>query len=106
MHRVVYWLNNNRQFRVIKITGILLIPALLFIIPFDWISEQNSVCLFKNLTGHECIGCGMTRAVLSVLHFQFGNAFRFNKLVIIVFPLLVYIWLKTLFSLSKKSISY
>jgi hypothetical protein len=74
---------------------------LLFIVPFDWIKEQHSVCIYKLVTGHECIGCGMTRAVLSVIHLQFENAFKFNKLVIIVFPLLAYIWAKTIFKLQK-----
>jgi hypothetical protein len=105
MHRVVYLLNNNRQLRFLEITGILLIPVIMFIVPLDWIREQHSVCLFKMFTGHECIGCGMTRAVLSVIHFRFEDAFYFNKLVIIVFPLLIYIWLKTLLNISKKQLS-
>jgi hypothetical protein len=41
----------------------------------------------------------MTRAILSAIHFQFTNAFHYNKLVIIVLPLLIYIWFKTLFTL-------
>jgi len=98
-------LNNNRHFRILKIAVILLIPAVLFIIPFDWISEQNSVCLFKNITGHECFGCGMTRAVLSVIHFRFEDAIHYNKIVTIVFPLLIYIWLKTLLNFSKNQLS-
>jgi hypothetical protein len=101
MHRAVYWLNNSRQFRILELTVICLIPVFLFIIPLDWVKEQNSVCLFKLVSGHECIGCGMTRAVLSVIHFRFHDALMFNKLVIIVFPLLFYIWAKTIFTLQK-----
>lgn len=101
MHRVVYWLNNSRQLRILEITGIFLIPVLLFILPLDWVKEQHSVCLFKFVTGNECIGCGMTRAVLSVMHLRFEDAFMFNKLVIIVFPLLVFIWAKMIFKLQK-----
>lgn len=101
MHRVVYWLNNSRQFRILELTGIFLIPVLFFVVPLDWVKEQHSVCLFKMVTGNECIGCGMTRAVLSVFHFRFEDAIMFNKLVIIVFPLLVFIWAKTIFKLQK-----
>lgn len=101
MHRVVYLLSNNRQLRILEITGIILIPVILLIIPLDWVKEQHSVCLFKMVTGNECIGCGMTRAVLSVMHLKFEDALMFNKLVIIVFPLLVFIWAKTIFKLQK-----
>jgi len=105
MHRVVYWLNNSKQLRIIEISGVLLIPVFLFVVPLEWVKEQHSICLYKLLTGHECIGCGMTRAVLSVLHFQFENAFLFNKLVLVIFPLLVYIWFKTLLILSKNKLN-
>jgi hypothetical protein len=75
--------------------GILLVPVILYLIPLDWIKDQHSICIYKNITGNECIGCGMTRAILSVIHFQFENAYYYNKLIIIVFPLLVYIWIKS-----------
>jgi hypothetical protein len=106
MHRVIYLLNNNRLIRILVITGILLFPVIMFIVPLDWVRAQHSVCLFKLFTGHECIGCGMTRAVLSVIHFRFEDAFHYNKLVTIVFPLLIYIWLKTLFNFSKNQLTY
>jgi len=105
MHRAVYWLNNNKLIRILVITGILILPVILFIIPFDWVREQHSVCLFKLVTGNECYGCGMTRAVLSVIHFRFEDAIHYNKMVTIVFPLLIYIWIKTLFNFSKKQLT-
>jgi hypothetical protein len=105
MHRAVYWLNNNKPVRILVITGILILPVIMFIVPFDWVREQHSVCLFKLFTGKECIGCGMTRAVLSVMHFRFEDAIHYNKMVTIVFPLLIYIWIKTLFNFSKKQLT-
>lgn len=96
MQKEIYWSENKNIFRIIKITGILLIPVLLYLIPLEWLKNQHSVCIYKNITGNECYGCGMTRAVLSAIHFQFMNAFNYNKLFIIVFPLLIYIWAKTL----------
>ncbi|MBK7133568.1 MAG: DUF2752 domain-containing protein [Bacteroidales bacterium] len=79
-----------------------MVPVVLYFIPLDWIKDQHTICLYKNITGNECIGCGMTRAILSVIHFQFENAFYYNKLVVVVFPLLVYIWLKSLLMRFKK----
>jgi hypothetical protein len=87
---------NNKLYLKIKIAGILLIPALLFFIPIQWLEKQHSICLYKLITGRECYGCGMTRAVLSALHFNFSSAFNFNKLVVIVLPLLIFIWVDLL----------
>jgi hypothetical protein len=96
MLKETYWSENKKLFRIIKVTGILIIPVLLYLIPLEWLKSQHSVCIYKNITGNECYGCGMTRAIISAMHFQFKNAFYFNKLFIIVFPLLIYIWAKTL----------
>ena len=97
MQKVTSWLENTKLYLKIKIAGILLIPAILFLIPVDWLEKQPSICLFKCITGRECYGCGMTRAVLSAMHFRFTDAFNYNKLAIIVLPLLVYIWINYLF---------
>jgi hypothetical protein len=77
---------------------LLAFPALLYLVPIDWLNQQHTICLFKNIFGRECPGCGITRAVLSVLHFDFENAYHYNKLVIIVFPLLSYIWIRRIIS--------
>ena len=53
----------------------------------------TKICLIKNITGKECPNCGMTRAFLSVLHFDFKNAYQYNRNVIIVFPLTFFIYL-------------
>jgi hypothetical protein len=81
------------------LSGLLLLPVILYAVPLEWLKDQHSICLFKYFTGKECYGCGMTRAVLSVIHFQFENALKYNKLILIVFPLLVYIWGKNIVNL-------
>jgi hypothetical protein len=82
----------NRHYPFVKIAGLLILPVLLFFVPVDWLNEQHTICLFKNLIGHECWGCGITRAVISTVQFDFTAAFHYNKLVVFVFPLLVYAW--------------
>jgi hypothetical protein len=103
MQREIFWLRGRSFSQMLITAGILLIPVVLYFVPLDWIKDQHSICLYKNITGNECLGCGMTRAVLSVIHFQFENAYNYNKLVIVVFPLLVYIWSK---SVLKRFIKY
>jgi hypothetical protein len=65
----------------------------------EWLVNHNSICLIKYFTGNECAGCGMTRAIFSAIHLQFENAYNFNKLFLIILPLLIFIWAKTLFTL-------
>jgi hypothetical protein len=79
-----------------KFTGLLVFPVILYFIPMDWFNGEYTVCLFKNIFGHDCYGCGMTRAVISAIQFDFNAACNYNKLVVIVLPMLIYIWIKTL----------
>ena len=44
-------------------------------------------CMFRELTGLHCPGCGMTRAVQAVVHGEMAKAFRFNPLGMILLPL-------------------
>ena len=41
------------------------------------------------LSGRECPGCGITRAVSCCLHGEFERATEFNLGVVVVFPLLL-----------------
>lgn len=44
----------------------------------------------------ECYGCGMTRATMHLIHFDFQEAWIFNKLSFIALPLLIMFWAKLL----------
>lgn len=71
------------------------IPLFLFLIPESIMMDIGShLCIIKNMTGHACPGCGTTRAIWSVLHFRFVDAWNFNHGIIIVFPLLVFLWFR------------
>ena len=85
---------------------ILVLPILLYLVPLDWLNKQHTICLFKNIFGIDCYGCGITRAVLSGLHFNFEDAINYNIMVVIVLPLLIYIWIRITMSLYNKTSSY
>jgi hypothetical protein len=99
MLRDIYWLKDKKPLELVKLTVVLLIPVFLYSVPLEWLKNQHSICLFKNLIGYECFGCGMSRAILSAIHFKFANAFHYNKLFVLVLPLLVHIWAKKLVNL-------
>lgn len=95
------------QSKIIKIIVALLINIiLLFIlynIPVDRLNNSNvSICVFKNIFGVECWNCGMTRAFLSILHLDFYAAFSYNKNVIIIFPLTLFIYVYTWYKVINK----
>ena len=96
-------LRNRKLIIQIKEIGITIIPVLLFLLPLNWVENQHTVCIFKNLTGHECYGCGMTRAIVCTFHLCFVKAWCYNKLVIIVLPLLGYIWFKEIEKIWTKT---
>lgn len=77
---------------------------LIFILVVELLVKFNdkSICLWKILTGHECLGCGITRAFHELFHFHFQRAFEFNHAIIIVAPLLLYLWLKLILTNDVK----
>jgi hypothetical protein len=95
----ITWLRSKKLSQRIKGVGLVSIPFILHFIPICWLNGKHTICLFKNIFDRDCYGCGITRAILSILHFDLINAINYNKLVVIVFPLLVYIWTKTLIKL-------
>lgn len=56
----------------------------------------NGFCMLRTLTGIPCPGCGMTRAVLSALHGDFGAAFAYHPLWVTL-PLLAWLVFRSVF---------
>ena len=46
-------------------------------------------CMFHQITGFYCSGCGASRALRSVLHFDFYQALRYNAIFTIALPFLI-----------------
>lgn len=87
-----------RTENVLKITKLLvtaLIPVVLYAIPMESICNGNTICVFTNIFGVECWGCGITRAIFSALHFRFYDAWEYNLLFVVVLPLLLFFWMRT-----------
>lgn len=53
--------------------------AIIFVI-YVFLNIFNYGCPIKGFSGISCPGCGMTRAVLSVLQFHFHDAFYYHPL--------------------------
>jgi len=47
------------------------------------------ICQFHRLTGLNCPGCGMTRALYALLHGDIATALRDNALLVVTLPVLL-----------------
>lgn len=91
----------------IKLILLILIPITLLILPANFFDNGKSVCLSVMLLDIECYGCGITRAIMHLIHFDFEEALYYNTLSFVVLPLLIYVWQdllrKTITQLKEKS---
>lgn len=53
----------------------------------------KSICIWHLLTGHKCIGCGITTAMVYLLEGKLKLAYNTNHLIIVVAPILFYCWI-------------
>ncbi len=82
--------------RALTIAALMGIPIALALVPLDLVSSGPTLCLYKRFTGADCMGCGMTRSMVSLFHLEFGAAYDFNRGIIGVAPLLIWLWVKEL----------
>ncbi len=59
-------------------------------------------CIFLKITGLYCPGCGITRSLFSLLQLDIYQAFRYNMLVVIIFPLAIVYWIYMFILNGKK----
>ena len=72
---------------------LLLVPIVLWVLPANFFDESSVVvCPSKLFFDFDCLGCGMTRAVMHLHHFDFDDAVYFNQGVFIVYPALAIVW--------------
>jgi hypothetical protein len=71
------------------------VPVLLLAgVAFCRIFQTTPPCLFYELTGLYCPGCGSGRALLALLQGRFYAAFRYHPLLILASPALAYALMK------------
>lgn len=87
---------SSRILRALTIAALIGIPVALALVPLDLISSGPTLCLYKRFTGADCMGCGMTRSVVSLFHLELGAAYEFNRGIIGMAPLLLWLWAKEL----------
>ncbi len=81
---------------------LLAFPLVLYMLPSTFFDSGQSICPSKLLLNLECLGCGMTRAVMHFHHLEFDEALYYNQLVFIVYPVLVILWGRWLYLAYKR----
>lgn len=84
--------NLRKYWHYVRITLWIIVPVILLVLPADFFDQGQSICLSILLLNQECYACGLTRALMHLIHFEFAEAYYFNILAFIVFPLLAYQW--------------
>jgi len=78
--------------KLVRIT-IILVILISIILLYKFFSPEDSIffpkCLFLELTGYQCPGCGSQRAVHSLLNLNIIQALRENALLVISIPYLI-----------------
>jgi Protein of unknown function (DUF2752) len=78
------------------------LPVLGWVLPPDYLDGGVSKCPSLLFFQTPCPFCGLSRATLHAMHFQFKDAFEFNKLIIITFPACVVLFFHVLGLIIKR----
>jgi hypothetical protein len=70
------------------------IPIVIWFVNYNSSDNDFSFCVFKNIFGIKCYGCGLTRGLSALLHLKFQKMYELNKLNIITIPLLAFLYIK------------
>lgn len=88
---------NNRNKRIVFVIFIIITIYILLFIYYKIYSIYHIgiKCIFYTLTKLYCPGCGVTRAIFSLIRFKFKEALHYNLLVTVLLPFIFsYIFLR------------
>jgi len=84
----------QKYLQILWLIALLAVPIVLWILPSTFFDNTGiEICPSKAIFDIECFGCGITRGVMHLHHFEFSDALYFNALSFIVYPFLICLWL-------------
>ena len=83
----------QKYLQILWLLLLISIPIVLWILPSIFFDNTGvEVCPSKIIFGVECLGCGMTRAIMHLYHFDFTEALYYNMLSFLFYPFLIGLW--------------
>jgi hypothetical protein len=79
----------NNKYKVLKLILVLVFFSIFYNIPKEYLGDTYPICLYRIIFNQNCLGCGTTRAIWSIMHFNINQALEYNRLIIMTFPLLI-----------------
>ncbi len=95
-------MKNRVRLKIAGLSLFYIFSVVLLFLPSDYFDSGQSICVSVLLFDIQCYACGLTRAIQHLIHFEFQEAFAFNRLVVIVFPLILYLVLLESFKVYKE----
>ncbi len=92
----------HKNFYLAKAIALAIFPIALLILPGNFFDGGPELCLFTRLSGYHCPGCGMTRACMHLTHLDLGWALTYNKMSLVVLPMLSVLLLKDFIKTIKQ----
>ncbi len=96
MHVKPAFYNLRTATRTLYRVLVIFIPFIFWGLPADYFDSGSSMCISKLITDLECPGCGITRAAQHAWHFDFYTAWKFNKTIVVVGPLFLWLYISEL----------
>lgn len=98
--------NKSKGYYFILLLSMIILPIVLLSISKTSFDTGPTTCIFTLFTGHKCLGCGMTRACMRIIHFDIKGALLYNKMSLIVFPIIAFYYAKEFLILLSKFRSF
>lgn len=95
-------LTKNKKISISIFALLCITYIVLLILPANYFDEGDSICVSVVLFDVECYGCGLTRAIQHLIHFEFQEAWEYNKLAFIIFPFAIAVILYELILMYRK----
>lgn len=86
-----------------KMIILVIVPLCLLVMPaYSFDNGHYTICLLKIITGKDCWGCGLSRACMHLIHFDFAKASFYNKMSFVVLPILIGLYIGVLLKEYRK----
>jgi hypothetical protein len=87
-------MTQKKWWQALYLLFLVVTPIIFLFLPADFFDSGPTICPSKRFFNLECFGCGMTRAVMHLIHLDIDTAVYYNVGSLIITPFLALFWLK------------